>query len=108
MECENNTLIGLPGVFDNLVVKTPDGNFPLIQLGQVIQKSAQLLTINMTPSPQVRIFTYCDNINCAMYIFLEIIVFITGNFYFGEFLCNLVSSVFTYFYLVSMPIIILI
>ncbi|BFZ20175.1 hypothetical protein BsWGS_23214 [Bradybaena similaris] len=40
------------GVFDNLVVKTPDGNFPLIQLGQVIQKSAQLLTINMTPSPQ--------------------------------------------------------
>uniref|UniRef100_A0A0B6ZY78 Ribosome-recycling factor, mitochondrial n=1 Tax=Arion vulgaris TaxID=1028688 RepID=A0A0B6ZY78_9EUPU len=40
------------GVFDNLVIKTPDGNFPLIQLGQVIQKSAQLLTINMTPSPQ--------------------------------------------------------
>ncbi|CAG5133140.1 unnamed protein product [Candidula unifasciata] len=40
------------GVFDNLVIKTPDGNFPLIQLGQVIQKSAQMLAINMTPSPQ--------------------------------------------------------
>ncbi|KAK3726330.1 hypothetical protein RRG08_021061 [Elysia crispata] len=40
------------GVFDNLVVKTPDGNFPLIQLGQVVQKSPQLLTINMASSPQ--------------------------------------------------------
>ncbi|RUS83139.1 hypothetical protein EGW08_009086 [Elysia chlorotica] len=40
------------GVFDSLVVKTPDGNFPLIQLGQVIQKSPQLLTINMASSPQ--------------------------------------------------------
>ncbi|GFN93989.1 ribosome-recycling factor, mitochondrial [Plakobranchus ocellatus] len=40
------------GVFDNLTVKTPDGNFPLIQLGQVIQKSPQLLTINMAFSPQ--------------------------------------------------------
>lgn len=40
------------GVFDSLVVKTPDGNFPLIQLGQVIQKSPQLLTINLAASPQ--------------------------------------------------------
>ncbi|GFR95589.1 mitochondrial ribosome recycling factor [Elysia marginata] len=40
------------GVFDSLVVKTPDGNFPLIQLGQVVQKSPQLLTINMASSPQ--------------------------------------------------------
>ena len=42
-------------MFDNLVVKTPDGNFPLIQLGQVVQKSPQLLTINMASSPQVKL-----------------------------------------------------
>jgi ribosome recycling factor len=40
------------GVFDKLIIKTPDGNLPLIQLGQVVQKSPQLLTINMAPSPQ--------------------------------------------------------
>ncbi|CAL1538194.1 unnamed protein product [Lymnaea stagnalis] len=40
------------GVFDNLVVKTPEGNFPLIQLGQIVQKSPQLLTIDLTTSPQ--------------------------------------------------------
>ncbi|KAH9507573.1 hypothetical protein Btru_051502 [Bulinus truncatus] len=40
------------GAFDNLVVKTPEGNFPLIQLGQVSQKSPQLLTIDLATSPQ--------------------------------------------------------
>lgn len=57
----SNSMICSSGVFDNLIVKTPDGNFPLIQLGQVVQKSAQLLTINMAPSPQVRKETGLDS-----------------------------------------------
>ena len=43
------------GVFDNLAVETEDGKFPLIQLGQVLQKSPQLVVINMASSPQVRL-----------------------------------------------------
>lgn len=40
------------GILDKLPVNTPDGSFPLIQLGQVIQKSPQLIIIDMTGLPQ--------------------------------------------------------
>ncbi|XP_046360896.2 ribosome-recycling factor, mitochondrial-like [Haliotis rufescens] len=40
------------GVFDNLMVSTTDGRFPLIQLGQIVQKSPQLLIINLAASSQ--------------------------------------------------------
>ncbi|XP_059158380.1 ribosome-recycling factor, mitochondrial-like [Physella acuta] len=40
------------GVFDNLIVKTAEGNFPLIQLGQVIVKNPQLIAIDLSSSPQ--------------------------------------------------------
>ena len=43
------------GAFDNLAVETEDGKFPLIQLGQILQKSPQLVVINMASSPQVRL-----------------------------------------------------
>ena len=41
------------GAFDRLVVETPDGNFPLIQLAQIVQKNPQLVIINMASMPQV-------------------------------------------------------
>ncbi|XP_041369281.1 ribosome-recycling factor, mitochondrial-like [Gigantopelta aegis] len=40
------------GAFDSLVVNTDDGRFPLIQLGQIVQKNPQLILINMAASPQ--------------------------------------------------------
>ena len=40
------------GVLDDLIVGTPDGEFPLIQLGQVVQKNPQLIVIDMTGLPQ--------------------------------------------------------
>lgn len=40
------------GMLDSLQVQTPDGSFPLIQLGQVVQKSPQLFIIDMTGLPQ--------------------------------------------------------
>ncbi|KAK7095234.1 hypothetical protein V1264_006670 [Littorina saxatilis] len=40
------------GVYDNLQVKTDDGVFPLIQLGQVVQKNPSLILVNMAASPQ--------------------------------------------------------
>lgn len=40
------------GVLGNLAIETKDGNFPLIQLGQVVQKSPQLLMINLAAAPQ--------------------------------------------------------
>ena len=43
------------GAFDNLMVETEDGSFPLIQLGQVLQKSPQLVVINLASSSQVRL-----------------------------------------------------
>ncbi|XP_005091894.1 ribosome-recycling factor, mitochondrial [Aplysia californica] len=46
------TLRTSQGVFDKLIVKTPDGNFPLIQLGQVVQKSPQMILVNLAASPQ--------------------------------------------------------
>ena len=42
-----------PGVFDNLTVKTPDGNFPLMQIGQVLQKNQQLIVVNLAMSAPV-------------------------------------------------------
>jgi len=40
------------GLLGNLSVETPDGKFPVIQLGQVVQKSAQLMLINLSMTPQ--------------------------------------------------------
>lgn len=40
------------GMLDKLVVDTPEGKFPLIQLGQVIQKNPQLMMINLAATPQ--------------------------------------------------------
>ncbi|XP_076436403.1 ribosome-recycling factor, mitochondrial-like [Babylonia areolata] len=40
------------GVYDNLPVKTDDGVFPLVQLGQVVQKNPTLILVNMASSPQ--------------------------------------------------------
>lgn len=54
-------LLFLPGVFDNLIVKTAEGSFPLIQLGQVIVKNPQLIAIDLSSSPQVK-FLFCKNI----------------------------------------------
>ena len=41
------------GAFDNLVVESEDGKFPLIQLGQVLQKSPQLVVINFVSTGEV-------------------------------------------------------
>ncbi|KAK7495775.1 hypothetical protein BaRGS_00012995 [Batillaria attramentaria] len=40
------------GVYDNLQVKTDDGVFPLIQLGQIVQKNPTLILVNMAAAPQ--------------------------------------------------------
>ena len=49
---ETLTLRTTPGVLDNLSVHTPDGDFALNQLGQVVQKNPQLIVIDMTALPQ--------------------------------------------------------
>ncbi|XP_014798332.1 PREDICTED: ribosome-recycling factor, mitochondrial isoform X4 [Calidris pugnax] len=41
-----------PGVLDQIIVVTKDGKFPLNQLGQISQKSPQLLIVNMTNFPE--------------------------------------------------------
>ncbi|XP_025905372.1 ribosome-recycling factor, mitochondrial [Nothoprocta perdicaria] len=41
-----------PGAFDHIVVVTKDGKFPLNQLGQISQKSPQLIIVNMTNFPE--------------------------------------------------------
>ncbi|XP_049595148.1 ribosome-recycling factor, mitochondrial [Syngnathus scovelli] len=41
-----------PGALDHIVVSTPDGKFPLNQLGQVSMKSPQLIMINMSSYPE--------------------------------------------------------
>jgi len=46
------TLRTSQGVFDNLPVKTDDGTFPMIQLAQIVQKTPQLIVINMAMTPQ--------------------------------------------------------
>ena len=40
--------------FDQLTVETSDGVFPLIQLGQIAQKSPTLVVVNLAAFPQVR------------------------------------------------------
>ncbi|XP_025112644.1 ribosome-recycling factor, mitochondrial-like isoform X2 [Pomacea canaliculata] len=40
------------GVYDSLQIRTPDGVFPLIQLGQIVQKNPNLILVNMASSPQ--------------------------------------------------------
>lgn len=40
------------GAFDQLVVETSDGKFPLNQLAQIVQKNPSLIAINMGPVPQ--------------------------------------------------------
>ncbi|KAK2180051.1 hypothetical protein NP493_460g04003 [Ridgeia piscesae] len=46
------TIRNTSGAFDNLAVETEDGKFPLLQLGQVLQKSPQLVVIKMASSPK--------------------------------------------------------
>ncbi|XP_029024882.1 ribosome-recycling factor, mitochondrial [Betta splendens] len=41
-----------PGALDHIVVTTPDGKFPLNQLGQISMKSPQLIMVNMSSFPE--------------------------------------------------------
>ncbi|NXG00114.1 RRFM protein, partial [Sakesphorus luctuosus] len=41
-----------PGVLDHITVMTKDGKFPLNQLGQISQKSPQLIMVNMANFPE--------------------------------------------------------
>ncbi|NWU61953.1 RRFM protein, partial [Pterocles burchelli] len=41
-----------PGALDHITVVTKDGKFPLNQLGQISQKSLQLLVVNMASFPE--------------------------------------------------------
>ncbi|XP_021399339.2 ribosome-recycling factor, mitochondrial [Lonchura striata] len=41
-----------PGALDHITVMTKDGKFPLNQLGQISQKSPQLMIVNMTSFPE--------------------------------------------------------
>ncbi|KFP34165.1 hypothetical protein N325_04677 [Colius striatus] len=41
-----------PGALDHIIVMTKDGKFPLNQLGQISQKSPQLIIVNMTNFPE--------------------------------------------------------
>lgn len=49
---EQLTLRTSVGILDKIEVETPEGTFPLIQLGQVIQKNPQLMMINLVATPQ--------------------------------------------------------
>ncbi|XP_064649710.1 ribosome-recycling factor, mitochondrial-like isoform X1 [Lineus longissimus] len=40
------------GAFDQLIIETDDGKFPLNQLAQIVQKNPQLIAINLGPVPQ--------------------------------------------------------
>ncbi|POI34968.1 hypothetical protein CIB84_001280 [Bambusicola thoracicus] len=40
------------GALDHIIVTTKDGKFPLNQLGQISQKSPQLIVVNMTSFPE--------------------------------------------------------
>ena len=41
------------GILDNLSVKTEDGTYSLIQLGQIAQKNPQLVVVDLSTVPQV-------------------------------------------------------
>ena len=47
------TLLFFSGSFDNLMIETGDGTFPLNQLAQIVQKNPSLLVINLATMPQV-------------------------------------------------------
>lgn len=49
---EQLTLRTSVGALDNLAVKTPDGEYPLIQLAQIVQKNPQLIIVDMSALPQ--------------------------------------------------------
>jgi len=49
---EQLTLRTSINVFNGLVVDTPDGQFPLVQIAQVVQKNPQLVLINAATTPQ--------------------------------------------------------
>ncbi|KAK6195853.1 hypothetical protein SNE40_001195 [Patella caerulea] len=46
------TLRTNPGVFEGLVVETPDGKFPLNHIAQIVLKNPSLLLINLSSAPQ--------------------------------------------------------
>ncbi|XP_077399285.1 ribosome-recycling factor, mitochondrial [Vanacampus margaritifer] len=48
-----------PGALDHIVVSTPDGKFPLNQLGQVSMKSPQLIMVNMSSYPEATAAAAC-------------------------------------------------
>ena len=58
---EQLTLRTSISLFDNLSVDTPDGKFPLIQIGQIVQKNPNLLMINMAATPH-----YIANVKTAI------------------------------------------
>ena len=61
------------GVFDQLMIDTTDGKFPLLQLGQVANKTPQLIVVNMTTSPQVNLISFYTVLLCKakrMYIYI--------------------------------------
>ena len=49
------------GVLDNLMVDTPDGKYPLIQLASIRQKNPQLIVVNLSSVPQ-----YVANVKSAI------------------------------------------
>ncbi|CAD5120439.1 DgyrCDS9009 [Dimorphilus gyrociliatus] len=49
------------GALERLDISTPDGNYPLMQLGQITQKNANLVVINMLATPQ-----YIGNVKKAI------------------------------------------
>ncbi|TNN71383.1 Ribosome-recycling factor, mitochondrial [Liparis tanakae] len=48
----NLSIRSSPGALDHIVVTTPDGKFPLNQLGQVSMKSPLLMMVNMSSFPE--------------------------------------------------------
>jgi ribosome recycling factor len=49
---EHLTLRTSVGALDSLKVQTADGNFPLIQLAQIVQKNPKLIVVDMSGLPQ--------------------------------------------------------
>ena len=44
----------IPGSFDQLLIDTEDGPFPLNQLAQIVMKNPTLLIIDLASMPQVK------------------------------------------------------
>ena len=49
--------------FENLKIETPDGKFPLIQIAQIIQKSPNMIVINMGATAHVSVNFRCMILN---------------------------------------------